>query len=53
MEEIVSTLNKNSSSIIFDGLNLLVWVTHEKFELFRWIRGKSSEGEGEGERMLT
>ena len=29
---------KNSSNFISDGLNLLVWVTHKKFELDIWIR---------------
>ena len=29
---------KNSFNFISDGLNLLVWVTHEKFELDRWIQ---------------
>ena len=31
-------LKKNSSNFISDGLKLLVWVTHKKFELDRWIR---------------
>ena len=31
-------LKKNSSNFISDGLNLLVWVTHKKIELDRWIR---------------
>ena len=31
-------LKKNSSKVISDGLKLLVWVTHEQFELDRWIR---------------
>ena len=29
---------KNSFNFNSDGLNLLVWVTHKKFELDRWIR---------------
>ena len=31
-------LKKNSSNFISDGLKLLVWVTHKKFELDRWIQ---------------
>ena len=31
-------LKKNSPNFISDGLKLLVWVTHKKFELDRWIQ---------------